>query len=135
RNTTMQGSFQSELLVDLPISSIDTGERVYFSIATLGFNPGLQTEEEITVSDAVFFRSRNVKTGVVSANGEPVFSFRARVSKKEKVLTTEDQGAQIGLVDVLTLCIYLEIADKERIPEIVETIVKYRPDCKSDLPS
>ena len=130
----MQEQFRCEILVDLPVERVQTGERVSFRIAELGFDPGIQSESEITVTDAGFAR-------VMSGTGPdakkirgvmPRFNFRARVLKRERVLAVDSVKDSNGEVaSRFTLCIYLEIADKEQMPEIIKAVTGdqsvYRP--------
>lgn len=131
----MQQQFRCEILVDLPIEDVQTGKRLYFSVAELGFDPGLQSGDELTVQDAGFFYARDLTSGRKVRADIQRFNFRARVLKREKVLAVESvEDATDEVISQLRLCIYLEIADKEQIPEIVEAIVGNRSVYRSILP-
>jgi len=119
--------FNCCFVVDLPLLDKNTGERVYSTIAEIGFDPGLQPDDEVTVNGAAFVKTQHRESGIRRPNSVPTYDFRAKVLKREKVLDIAVETAS-GVVDTVTLLIYLEIADKEYIPEIVKFLTEKFPE-------
>lgn len=110
--------FNCVITVYLPLQTVEDSEPWHPIIAQYDFDPGLYEGDSVRVHEAPFCNTR--VNGVLVKGDGPSFSFVAMVKRREKIIG-------YGEPSKLTLEIELEIADKEQIPEIIETLVQNFP--------
>lgn len=112
--------FSCDIMLDFSVES--HGEEKYYSIASCPSDPGFQVGDRVKVNDATITKKyRSVDKKRIKSVLEPRFSFDAIVKKREGTITV-DSEVDGEVIDYFNLFIYLEIADKEQVPEIIQAI-------------
>jgi hypothetical protein len=111
--------FECSVLVFLPLRDKESKLPLSFEVARYDFDPGLHPKDAVYVQDAAFFSTR--RNGELVRSDGPRFNFDAQVVRRNKVVTS-------GPPSSLVLFIELEVADKEQIPEMVNSVKQVFPE-------
>ncbi|MBE9098856.1 hypothetical protein [Vacuolonema iberomarrocanum] len=134
----VQQYFQCEfILVGLPLRHKPTDVERQLVIAKLDFDPHLQVRDIVQINDSALGIATRLDDDPKSDSfgssyrirkqNAPRFDFQAQVVDKKYRLNV-DLVTSRGVTDELTILIWLEIADKELMSKMVETIVQKYPE-------
>lgn len=111
--------FKCYISVPLPLCKADSLEQWNPTIAEFDYDPGLQKGEIIRANGVQLVKTN--KNGKRGESNYPKYSFDAIVTERKKTITS------VGFQDYFNIWISLEVADKELLHEMVESLITTFP--------
>jgi hypothetical protein len=115
---------ECKFLLDLPVCSTETDEKLFLQVAKLNFDPGLQTGDEISFQDVSINNLINIATGKRTAIDK--LKFTAIVLKRGYLIKSVHKNDNSD--DIFVLNIFIEMAEKEKVEDLVSDLTSRYPD-------